>query len=255
MPKRQVQDEFNLFNYDSFDEDGLPALVGKLPEKDEDKRVLFRIVSSVWAIQWDLPQAEYLRRLACLEKVFWPPRPEPITETSKSKEESKIMAVLTPPPSTGPFGELPIAPTGTFNAKCIEIDDQFGVERKKYQSEEMQKLDVTRFLFGFRDAQGQPHKVATKEMRITGHENSSLYKFLMGWLGTPPKMGWDFCEMKGQDAMITVGLSENGNYNTIINISPMPTQAAAPAAAPVQDQAPAPAAPPALDADDDSLPF
>ena len=62
------------------------------------------------------------------------------------------MAVLKQPTGSSSMFELPdkLPPPGTFVSKCIDVKDVFGVNRKKYQSEEMEKIDLTGFLFGYR---------------------------------------------------------------------------------------------------------
>ena len=40
-----------------------------------------------------------------------------------------------------------VAPSGDYIATCIDIADEFAVTRRKYQSEETEQIDVTRFLF------------------------------------------------------------------------------------------------------------
>ncbi len=62
------------------------------------------------------------------------------------------MAVLKQPTMGGSLFELPdeLPPTGTFIATCLDVRDVFGVERRKYQSEELEVVDLTAFLFGYR---------------------------------------------------------------------------------------------------------
>lgn len=171
-----------------------------------------------------------------------------------------------------------VAPAGDYIATCIDIADEFGVTRRKYQSEETEQIDVTRFLFGFKAPDGRLYKVQTFEMKISGSPKSALYKFLHSWLGQAPRMGWDYCELKGKGAVIKVEqvTSQMGKvYNKIVSILPPKTNLSdytaqvipidqfaaidqasaamsAPAAAPA---APAPASAPAAwtpgDADDD----
>ena len=135
------------------------------------------------------------------------------------------MAKLNQPESAGfEIGDL--APAGTYIATCLEIQDQFGVERPKFENpQEKELLDVTRFLFGFHGQDGRPSKVQSFEFRISGSPKSNLFKFLTGWLGTPPKYGWDYCELKGQGAMITVAHKQSRDltktYANIVGISPV----------------------------------
>ena len=164
------------------------------------------------------------------------------------------MAVLSVPKSAQMFETGELAPKGTFVATCIDIRDVFGVERKKFQSEETEKVDLTAFLFGLRDKAGTPFKVASRSFKITGNEKGNLFAFLKAWLGEPPKMGWDYMAMKGKKALITVEHIQSTRnpgqvFAGIASISPVPEGFEA-APAPAQPQTP----PPAKD-EDDELPF
>ncbi len=135
------------------------------------------------------------------------------------------MAILTQPEPSG-FELGPLAPNGTYVATSLEIQDEFGVERPKFENpQESEKLDVTRFLFGFKGPDGKLYKVQSFEFRISGSTKSNLFKFLTSWLGQAPKYGWDYCELKGHGAMITVShkLSRDGTktYANIVGISPV----------------------------------
>ena len=171
------------------------------------------------------------------------------------------MAILTAPKATQMFETGELAPKGTFIASCIDIKDVFGVERRKFQSEEIEKVDLTAFLFGFRDKQGKPFKVASRSFRISGNEKSNLFAFLKAWLGEAPKMGWDYMELKGRKALLTVEHIPSAKnpgqvYAGIASISPVPEGYQVPASAPAQPQtAPAPAAAPAAEDEGDELPF
>jgi len=179
------------------------------------------------------------------------------------------------------LGEAPTAPKGTFKAKVIDIRDEFGVERRKFDDpSQMEKVDLTAFLFGFRDRAGQPHRIDTRPMKISGNEKSNLFSFLKSLTGESPRMGWDYMELKGAECLITVEhvLSKDGlkTYAQIAAVSPLPdgwadvpppqAQAAGPvrsAASPVRGvarpapkaAAPAPVAVEAQPAADDPLPF
>ena len=163
------------------------------------------------------------------------------------------MAKLNQPEASGfDIGDLALA--GTHIATCLEVQDQFGVERPKFENpQEKETLDVTRFLFGFKGQDGRPYKVQSFEFRISGSPKSNLYKFLTSWLGSPPKYGWDYCELKGQGAMITVAHKQSRDgtktYANIVGISPvidqlkaqvLPLEAFAQAPAAAHQQAPAP---------------
>ena len=171
------------------------------------------------------------------------------------------MAILTAPKTTQMFETGELAPKGTYIATCIDIKELFGVERRKFQSEETEKVDLTAFLFGFRDKQGKPFKVASRQFRISGNEKSNLFAFLKAWLGEPPKMGSDTMEMKGRKALITIEHIPSARnpgqvYTGIASISPVPEGYQVPPSAPAQPQtASAPAAAPAPEDEGDELPF
>ena len=119
-----------------------------------------------------------------------------------------------------------VAPAGDYIATCIDIADEFGVTRRKYQSEDTEQIDVTRFLFGFKGQDGRLYKVQTFEMKISGSPKSALFKFLSSWLGQAPRWGWDYCALKGKGAVIKVEqvTSQMGKvYNKIGNILPPKT--------------------------------
>ena len=169
------------------------------------------------------------------------------------------MAILTAPKSVQMFETGDLAPKGTYIATCVDIKDQFGVERRKFQSDEIEKVDLTGFLFGFRDKAGQPFRVASRSFRISGNEKSSLFAFLKAWLGEPPKMGWDYMELKGRKALITVehvpSTRNPGQvFSGIASISPVPEgfQVPAPGQPP---PAPTPAPVPSAQDEGDELPF
>ncbi|MDQ8184284.1 hypothetical protein [Pelagicoccus sp. SDUM812002] len=135
------------------------------------------------------------------------------------------MAQLTQPQSNS-FEVGEVAPAGTFIATCLEVLDQFGVERPKFENpNEMEKLDVTRFLFGFKGQDGNLYKVQSYEFRISGSPKSNLYKFLSAWLGHPPAYGWDYCELKGQGGMISVAQKQSRDgtrtFASLNSISPV----------------------------------
>lgn len=179
------------------------------------------------------------------------------------------MAILTDTAGKSAFHlfDLPIdeaMPEGTFVATVVDIVDKFGVERKKFESEEMEEVDLTAFLFGFRDAEGNAHKIDSKPMRISGNEKSALYGFLKSILGKSPKMGWDYVELKGHKCLVTVekAVGKSGaSYATIAAVSPVPAgygnAAPAPTASkpkPKPAPAPAPVETPVAEVDEE-IPF
>lgn len=120
-----------------------------------------------------------------------------------------------------------VAPAGTWVATIIDIRDQFGVVRPTFDNPQVTEVvDLTTFLFGFRDQAGQPHRIASKTMKISGNEKSNLFGFLKSALGSAPKYGWDYCEMKGKKCLITVAHEQKRNgqgvFPTIAALCPVP---------------------------------
>jgi len=130
-----------------------------------------------------------------------------------------------PESSGGGLADMgPPPPAGTYLAVCVDVIDLYGVERKKYESEEMERVDVTRFVFGVKTKGGQLHKIATREMKITSGPKANLTKFLKSWTGENPKPGMDTEDLKGRGGQITVTAEEARNgktYNNITGISPV----------------------------------
>ena len=131
--------------------------------------------------------------------------------------------------NSNPYAELigdDLAPAGTYVSTVLDVKDEFGVERLKYQSTEKEMVDLTCFLFGFRDAQAQPHRVSSKRMKISGNEKSALFGFLKGLLGQAPQYGWDYCELKGRQCLLTVEHiarhDGSGVFAAIAALSPVP---------------------------------
>ncbi|NLF40266.1 hypothetical protein GX586_12530 [bacterium] len=147
------------------------------------------------------------------------------------------MAVLTKSVSTGgsPWEIEETPPKGTFVSTCIDIKDEFGVERPKFDKpQEIEKIDRTAFLFGFRDRSGKPYKISTRWMKISGNEKSSLFQFLRQWLGEPFPFGKDYAAkapegMLGHKALITISHEPrkdgSGVFPQIVSICPEPEQA------------------------------
>ena len=148
-------------------------------------------------------------------------------------------------------GEWPIeeiAPKGTFVATCIDIKDEFGVERPQFNNPQvMEKIDRTAFLFGLRDRSGKPYKIATRWMKISGNEKSSLFDFLRAWRGEPFPFGKDYAAkapegMLGRKALLTINHEPrkdgSGVFPMIVSLCPEPEAApvsSAPAAVPQPD--------------------
>ena len=140
------------------------------------------------------------------------------------------MAILTAKSeSSNGFQIEELAPAGDYVVTCLDFADEFNVSRKKYQSEEYEDIDVTRVLFGFKAQDGKLYKIQTFEMKISGSPKSTLYKFLSAWLGKAPDYGWDYCEMRGEGAVVSIEhvVSQMGTtYPKITRISPAKTSLA-----------------------------
>jgi len=152
-----------------------------------------------------------------------------------------------PKDNRNPFTDLigdGLAPAGTHVAKIVNIKDGFGIERQKYQSTEMETVDLTWFLFGFRDGQEGKHLVSSKAMKISGSEKSALFEFLKSLLGKAPEYGVDYCALKGTEVLLTVEHVQrrdgSGDYAAIATISPLPPGMETPA--PVSPPPPEPPA-------------
>lgn len=143
------------------------------------------------------------------------------------------MAVLQAPKSTAGIGPriTELAPKGTYLATILDIVDKFGVERPKYDNPtEIEKIDITTFVFGFKAKDGKLYLVKTGDspitaMRISNGEKAKLRAFLTQLTGEAPKDGWDYCELKGSGAQITVGHKESkktGNpYAVVSSVAPV----------------------------------
>jgi hypothetical protein len=139
------------------------------------------------------------------------------------------MATLKAPESTGGYGPQikDLAPKGTFLATIVDIVDRFGVERPKFEDPSVtEKVDLTIFVLGFKGKDGKFYLVKTRDMKISGHEKSKLYDFLKSLTGEPPKYGWDYCELIGTGAQITVSHQESKRtpgkmYATLGSIAPV----------------------------------
>jgi hypothetical protein len=96
------------------------------------------------------------------------------------------------------------APAGQYIATCVKIIDQFGVQRQKFQSNEMVTKDITRFIFGVYGPNKTFYLIQTFEFTISSSKDANLMGFLTAWRGSPPEIGWDYCEMEGKGAAIVV---------------------------------------------------
>ena len=141
------------------------------------------------------------------------------------------MSILTAPAPSNAHslfeneGEIP--PKGSHIAVCIATRDAYGVERRKFQSDQIEKVDLTAFQYGLRDRAGKPFKIATRSLKLSGHPKSALYQFLTSWLGEPPAYNMDLSTLKGRKALLTVAHEPSRtrpgvSYARIIGVAPVP---------------------------------
>jgi hypothetical protein len=69
--------------------------------------------------------------------------------------------------------------------------------------------------------------LASRCMRISGNEKSTLFGFLKAILGRAPQFGWDYCELKGTRCLLTVEHAPRrdggGVFPSVAALSPVPT--------------------------------
>ena len=130
------------------------------------------------------------------------------------------MAVLQKPTSEGLFGlfdidqtELP--PAGSWPATVLDVRDKMGVERKKFNEDGTEIVDLTAFLFGYRGPDGRAWRIDTRPMRVSGHPKSSLFRFLTSLLGHPPAYGWDYCTLRGTKCLRNVVHATSESTGTV----------------------------------------
>jgi hypothetical protein len=145
------------------------------------------------------------------------------------------MAILKASSGSGDYRSYKLdtlAPKGTFPAICVDCMESMEVERKKWQSEEIETVDLLRFLFIVKTDDGAVF-VQSHEMKISAYKESSLAKFIEGWTGDLPAPGFDTLNMVGELCQLTINhkTSTRGNlYPVIKSIAPLLDTATAPKA-------------------------
>jgi hypothetical protein len=113
---------------------------------------------------------------------------------------------------------------GSYIAVCLDVEDQFGVERLKFGSDtEKEFIDTTTFYFGLKKG-SDFFVIRSKAFKLSLHEKSALFQFLKQWNNETPKPGFDTVSMTGHPAQITVehNMSNKGRiYANISSISPI----------------------------------
>ena len=166
-----------------------------------------------------------------------------------------------------------LAPKGTYLATIVDIIDTFDVVRPTFEDPTVtEKVNLTTFVFGFKGKDGKLYLITSgnspiSAMRISGNEKAKLYKFLTSLTGEPPKMGWDYAELKGTPAQITVAHKESkrtpGRMYAVISAQAPAMDEAKPNAIPAaafeslmaSDSKPATAPAAAADDEDSDMPF
>jgi hypothetical protein len=143
------------------------------------------------------------------------------------------MAILQATQSGGDYRSYKLetlAPKGTFAATCVDCMESMGVERQKYQSDEMETVDLIRYLF-LVDTKEGPFLVQTNEMRLSAYKEAALAKFIQGWTGDLPAPGFDTMNMVGEVCQLSINhkTSARGTtYPIITSISPLLDESMAP---------------------------
>lgn len=136
------------------------------------------------------------------------------------------MAVLknTPQKSESRILSEALVPKGSYVATCLDVEDQFGVERLKYGSEsEKEIVDLTTFYFGVKKG-SECYVIRSKPFKLSLHEKSALFQFLKTWLNEAPTVGFDTLTMQGKAAQMTIDHTMSGKgkvYANIVSIAPV----------------------------------
>ena len=114
-------------------------------------------------------------------------------------------------------------PSGTFLARCVDVDTNEKFKRKKYQSEEIETIPAVRFLFALKDGDNK-FLVQTNVYKASGSPKSNFYKAVVAWRGEFPTT-FDPNTLKGEEVSLTVEQRTSGRgtvYGAITNISAVP---------------------------------
>ena len=93
-------------------------------------------------------------------------------------------------------------------AKVINVFVGLGMRRRKFQSQEIEEVDLVVVRLGWRDRAGEPYRYETGPMKISSSPRSALAKFLRELLGrevrgsvSPERLR----SLKGMPCRVTVG--------------------------------------------------
>ena len=93
-------------------------------------------------------------------------------------------------------------------AKVINVFVGLGMRRPKYQSQELEEVDLVVVRLGWRDAAGEPYRYETGPMKISSSPKSALCKFLRELLGREVRGSVrpeGLRKLKGMPCQVTVG--------------------------------------------------
>ena len=124
--------------------------------------------------------------------------------------------------------ELPLEESSIWT--CIAVKETKDIDKPKFTNpNEMEKVDVLRFLFGKKDPDGKISLAQTKEMRMSSFHKSALVGFVTSFLGKAPPMDGTFTtdDLVGRGAQITISHMESRRgtkYAAISGIGPVASE-------------------------------
>lgn len=116
-----------------------------------------------------------------------------------------------------------LVPKGTYIAVILDIEEEYGVTRKKYQSEETETVNLICFYLGGKTKSGELFICRSKRMKISAHEKSALVQFCSSILGSKPGPMFDTESLLGSVCQITIQHADHKGhtYANILGISPV----------------------------------
>jgi hypothetical protein len=154
------------------------------------------------------------------------------------------MALIPPDKGGGEAFDLVNAsplPAGSHHATVHRVIDQIGVERKKFQSEETEIVNLCTLVFASTGRDGVERYAATRAMRISSSPKASLFEIIQSLTGEVPQVGGDTQALLGLPAIIKVVSEKGNNGKTYLSVK---SAVQPPEAAPAPAPQPRPAAPP-----------
>lgn len=93
-------------------------------------------------------------------------------------------------------------------AKVINVFVGLGMRRRKFQSQEIEEVDLVVVRLGWRDGAGEPYRYETGPMKISSSPRSALCRFLRELLGREVRgivRPEGLRKLKGMPCQVTVG--------------------------------------------------